>query len=107
MVHEYAMGTTITSRKVSAEGGAVSDRTRQLRDDEQQHLADEAHRAAHRLIGEHRGKLEQLALALLRNEVLVREDIDRIMAGSPRMERRRGSGPARRGHRAAAPRLTS
>ena len=55
MVHEYAMGTTITSRKVSAEGGAVSDRTRQLRDEEQQHLADEAHRAAHRLIAEHRG----------------------------------------------------
>ena len=38
MVHEYAMGTTITSRQVSAEGGAVSDRTRQLRDEEQQHL---------------------------------------------------------------------
>jgi cell division protease FtsH len=92
MVHEYAMGTTITSRKVSAEGGAVSDRTRQLRDEEQQHLADEAHRSAHRLIGEHRGKLEQLALALLRNEVLLRGDIDRIMAGTPRMERRRGAG---------------
>src|SRR3954465_3425208 len=84
MVHEFAMGTTITSRKVSAEGGAVSDRTRQLRDEEQQHLADEAHRAAHRLIGENRGNLEQLALALLRNEVLLREDIDRIMAGTPR-----------------------
>jgi cell division protease FtsH len=92
MVHEYAMGTTITSRKISAEGGAVSDRTRQLRDDEQQHLADEAHRAAQRLIVEHRGKLEQLAAALLRNEVLVRDDIDRIMAGTPRLERRRGHG---------------
>jgi cell division protease FtsH len=92
MVHEFAMGTTITSRKVSAEGGAVSDRTRQLRDEEQQHLADEAHRSAHRLIGENRGNLEQLALALLRNEVLLREDIDRIMAGTPRLERRRGAG---------------
>jgi cell division protease FtsH len=92
MVHEYAMGTTITSRKVSAEGGAVSDRTRQLRDEEQQHLADEAHRGAQRLIVEHRGTLEQLAAELLRNEVLVREDIDRIMAGTPRMERRRGQG---------------
>jgi cell division protease FtsH len=70
----------------------VSDRTRQLRDEEQQHLADEAHRSAHRLIGEHRGKLEQLALALLRNEVLVREDIDRIMAGVPRVERSRSAG---------------
>ena len=31
---------------VAAEGGAVSDRTRQLRDEEQQHLADEAMRIA-------------------------------------------------------------
>ena len=46
MIHEYAMGTSITSRKVSAHGGEVSDRTRELRDEEQQHLADEAKRAA-------------------------------------------------------------
>ena len=90
MVHEYAMGTTITSRKVSAEGGAVSDRTRQLRDDEQQHLADEAHRAAQRLIVEHRAQLEEFARELLRNEVLDREDINRIMAGARPSERRHG-----------------
>jgi cell division protease FtsH len=90
MVHEYAMGTTITSRKVSAEGGAVSDRTRQLRDDEQQHLADEAHRAAQRLIVEHRAQLEEFATELLRTEVLGREDIDRIMAGTRTPERRHG-----------------
>jgi cell division protease FtsH len=92
MVHEYAMGTTITSRKVSAEGGAVSDRTRQLRDDEQQHLADEAMRGAQRLILGHRDKLEQLASALLRNEVLLRQDIDEIMRGTPRLERLPGQG---------------
>src|SRR5687768_16789323 len=61
MVHDYAMGTSITSRKVSAEGGQVSDRTRQLRDEEQQHLSDEAMRGAMRLISEHRPKLDQLA----------------------------------------------
>ena len=44
MVHEYAMGTSLTSLQVNAEGGAVSDRTRQLRDEEQQHLADQAMR---------------------------------------------------------------
>ena len=44
MIHEYAMGTSITSRKISAHGGEVSDRTRELRDEEQQHLADEAKR---------------------------------------------------------------
>jgi cell division protease FtsH len=85
MVHEYAMGTSIMSLRVSAEGGAVSDRTRQLRDEEQQHLADQAMRAASRLITEHRTQLNELAGKLLRNEVLERTDIDRIMDGVPRL----------------------
>jgi cell division protease FtsH len=93
MIHEYAMGTSITSRKIAAYGGEVSDRTRELRDDEQQHLADEAKRAAAKLISEHRDKLDQLAAALLRNEVLERQDIDRIMAGTEPV--RRGAGDLR------------
>ena len=92
MVHEYAMGTSIVSRQVSAEGGAVSDRTRQLRDEEQQHLTDEAMRGAARLITDHRDKLDALASALLRNEVLERRDIDRIMDGVPRLYRSPGHG---------------
>jgi len=92
MIHDYAMGTTITSRRVSAEGGLVSDRTRELRDDEQQHLTDEAMRGAARLILEHREKLDQLAGALLRDEVLERKDIDRIMSGTPRFKRSPGQG---------------
>jgi cell division protease FtsH len=92
MVHEYAMGTSITSRKVSAEGGAVSDRTRQLRDEEQQHLADEAMRAATRIITGHRDRLDGLASALLRNEVLERSDIDQIMEGVPPLRRTPGQG---------------
>jgi cell division protease FtsH len=92
MIHDYAMGTSITSRKVSAEGGSVSDRTRQMRDEEQQHLADEAMRMAVRLINDHRSHLDQLAHALLRNEVLERKDIDRIMDGVPRFHRSPGHG---------------
>src|SRR4051812_6109668 len=92
MIHEYAMGTSITSRKVSAEGGAVSDRTRQLRDEEQQDLSDEAMRSALRIITEHREKLDKLAGALLRNEVLERHEIDRIMEGVPRFYRTPGRG---------------
>jgi cell division protease FtsH len=92
MVHEYAMGTSIVSRKVSAEGGQVSDRTRQLRDEEQQHLADEAMRSCMRLITEHRAQLDQLAAALLRNEVLERADIDEVMEGVPRFHRSPGLG---------------
>ena len=52
MIHEWAMGTSVSALQLAAEGGAVSDRTRELRDAEQQHLADEAMRravqAAHR-----------------------------------------------------------
>jgi cell division protease FtsH len=92
MVHEYAMGTSIVSLKISAEGGAVSDRTRQMRDEEQQHLADEAMRRCTRMIIEYREKLDQLASALLRDEVLEREDIDRIMEGVPRFHRSAGMG---------------
>jgi cell division protease FtsH len=79
MVHDYAMGTTLSSLRVSHEGGAVSDRTRQMRDEEQQHLADEALRMALRLVSAHREQLDALAHALLRNEVLLREDIEEIM----------------------------
>ena len=79
MVHEYAMGTSIASLRVNAEGGAVSDRTRQVRDEEQQHLADEAMRMAMRLIREHREQVDALAFALLRNEVLTRSDIEQVM----------------------------
>jgi cell division protease FtsH len=92
MIHQYAMGTSITSRQVSAEGGAVSDRTRQLRDEEQQHLADEAMRGAVRILTEHRDKLDKLAGSLLRNEVLERVDIDRIMEGVPHLHRTPGRG---------------
>jgi cell division protease FtsH len=92
MVHEYAMGTSITSRKVSAHGGEVSDRTRELRDEEQQHLADTALRAAVRLCVDHRETLDELARALLRDEVLERADIDRIMAATGAADRRRGAG---------------
>ena len=46
MIHEWAMGTSVSALQLAAEGGAVSDRTRELRDAEQQHLADEAMRRA-------------------------------------------------------------
>jgi hypothetical protein len=49
-------------------------------------------RGAVRIINEHRDKLDQLAGALLRNEVLERKDIDRIMDGVPRFHRSPGQG---------------
>ena len=49
-------------------------------------------RAAVRIITEHREKLDKLAGALLRNEVLERPEIDRIMEGVPRFYRSPGRG---------------
>jgi cell division protease FtsH len=90
MVHEYAMGTGLTSSRMSVGGGELSDTTRRMRDQEQHDLADEAYRAAFALIESERAKLSELAEKLLADEVLDRAEIDRIMAGvepAPRASR--------------------
>jgi cell division protease FtsH len=83
MIHEWAMGTSVSALQLVEEGGAVSDRTRELRDAEQQHLADEAMRRAEKLLTDHRLQLDQFAQQLLRHEVLERADIERVMDGVP------------------------
>jgi cell division protease FtsH len=91
MVHDYAMGTGITSLRVSPE--RASEATRKLRDREVHELADEAFRAAGRMLDSHRSQLDELATTLLSNEVLERDDIDRIMGGvPPAVPGRRGEG---------------
>ena len=95
MVFQYAMGTpTAAQRAVPTvegfQGMQDSEQFRHVRDEEQQHLAYEAQRAAQELISGQRDKLDELARALLKHEVLERHDIDRIMDGVPRMERRAG-----------------
>ena len=86
----------------------MSDRTRELRDAEQQHLADEAMRRA--LAAADRAPRDsstQLADALLRHEVLERADIERIMAVDAVERARRGRAGLRAWRRAAQPRPTS
>ena len=82
MVHEYAMGTSITSRRSRPRAAPCPTARAQLRDEEQQHLADEAMRGGHAAASPSTARLDALAAALLRNEVLERADIDRIMAAS-------------------------
>ena len=81
MIHDYAMGTGVRSLKVIADGS--SEATRRVHDEEVHDLADEAFRTAIHIINRHRPQLDKLAATLLTNEVLEREDIDRIMAGDP------------------------
>ena len=79
MVHEYAMGTGLTSQRLDGDAEALSEMTRRSRDREQADLAEEAQRAARQLIVTHRTQLDELAQSLLSNEVLDRKEIDRIM----------------------------
>jgi cell division protease FtsH len=98
MVHDYGMGSQTAAPRAVRESEAVSDLTRRIRDEEQQELAFEAHRHAHELINEHRATLEEFAQQLLQNEVLERPQIDKIMDGVPRIDRR----PAQHSLRVAA-----
>ena len=58
----------------------MSESTRRMVDEEQQYVTDLAHRRALALVGENRALLEDFASTLLQNEVLERDDIDRIMS---------------------------
>jgi cell division protease FtsH len=82
MIHDYAMGTGITSLRVVPDGHS-SDATRRVRDEEVRDLADEGFRAALAILDSHPEQLDALAARLLANEVLERKDIDEIMVGVP------------------------
>jgi cell division protease FtsH len=88
MIHQYAMGSG-DAPQAALKDQSLSDLTRRIRDEEQRELAFEAHRGAWDLITTHRELLDRIAAELLENETLERGQIDRIMEGVPRMERRR------------------
>ena len=81
MVTEYAMGTA--SGAMRSADDTASESTRRVRDVEVRELADEAFRAALSLLDSHREQLDALAGTLLSNEVLEREDVERIMGDTP------------------------
>jgi cell division protease FtsH len=81
MVTQYGMGTALNSKQLPADDYSMSDYTRREVDEEQQYLTDLAHRRALKLVGDNRPLLETLAHTLLENEVLERDDIERIVGG--------------------------
>jgi cell division protease FtsH len=89
MIHQYAMGSGDAPQAAVKDQEALSDLTRRIRDEEQRELAFEAHRTAWELITGHRELLDRIASELLSNETLERGQMDRIMEGVPRLERRR------------------
>jgi cell division protease FtsH len=80
MVTDYGMGTELQSKRLPADDYSMSDATRRSVDEEQQYIADLAHRRALRLVAENRPLLEAFAFTLLDQEVLEREDIERLVA---------------------------
>ena len=66
-------------------GATLSESMRRVTDDEVRELADEALRGAVELLRSHRPQLELLASQLLSQESIERPDIDKVMAGVPRV----------------------
>jgi cell division protease FtsH len=80
MITVYGMGTELASKQLPADDYSMSDHTRRMVDEEQQYLTDLADRRAATLVVENRTLLEAFAFTLLENEVLEREDIERLVA---------------------------
>jgi cell division protease FtsH len=79
MVTEYAMGTSISSRRLPTTDYSVSEETRRVVDEEQQEISDLAYRRAYTLVAANRDLLDSLAGALLEREILERADISHIV----------------------------
>ncbi len=91
MVYDYGMGTRIRSHAVPGDDWNVSERMRQIRDEEVTEVAEEAYREATRLLGENRDLLDAIAERLLANEVIEQDEIREIVgARAGRRDRRPG-----------------
>ena len=84
MIFEFGMGDEVTSRTMRADNYALSEQTKQLRDDEQARLTDAAYNDAVRMISKHRSALDRLAHALLERETLNRAELDELLTGVER-----------------------
>jgi cell division protease FtsH len=79
MVFEFGMGDGVSSRTLRADNYALSERTKQLRDEEQARLCDHAFEEAIGLLSKHRRSLDRLAAALLEKETLLRSELEELL----------------------------
>ena len=75
MVFDWGMSDAVTSRTMRADNYALSEATKQLRDDAQAQLTDGAYAESIRLVTKHRAPLDRIAAALLEKETLVRDEV--------------------------------
>src|SRR5215210_5304949 len=80
MVFEFGMGIEVSSRTMRADNYALSEQTKQLRDDEQARLCDHAFEEALTLLAKHRRSLDRLAATLLEKETLMRDELEALLA---------------------------
>jgi len=83
MIFEFGMGDEVTARTMRADNYALSEQTKQLRDEEQSRLTDQAFSEAVRLLSKHRRSLDKLAAALLEKETLLRQELAELLADVP------------------------
>jgi hypothetical protein len=76
------MGKQLIARADGANGEALSEESRAMRDREQQALLDEAQWEARCLIVDHRELLDELARLLLANETLEREEVELVLSSA-------------------------
>ena len=79
MVFNWGMGKTVNSLALKADNYALSERTKELRDEEQRELADHAFEQARSMLAERRDLLEKLARVLLEKETLDQREVEEIL----------------------------
>ncbi len=79
MVFDWGMGDSVKSLALKAENYALSERTKELRDREQQELADRAYKGALELVRAKLPELERIAEALLERETLDQADVETLL----------------------------
>src|SRR4051812_13726137 len=79
MVFDWGMSDSVTSRTMRADNYALSESTKQLRDDEQSRLTDGAYAESVRLLTKHRAPLDRIAAGLLEKETLVRDQVIELL----------------------------
>jgi cell division protease FtsH len=80
MIFEFGMGEEVSSRTMRADNYALSEHTKQVRDQDQARLTDHAYNEARRLLTKHRATLDVLANALLEKETLLRTELEQLLA---------------------------
>ncbi|MDQ3741170.1 MAG: AAA family ATPase [Actinomycetota bacterium] len=95
MVHDYAMAASAAGQRALIDPESASEISRRIHDEEQRELAYEAESSARAILTEHRAKLDELAETLLEQEVLERDDLDRILGDVPRVTREEASATLR------------